>query len=144
MIWPNIGYEIFYSSSKVDSVLFWYGKPMAAVPVPKNILGLKPIAKFQKEMWNVHKWGTRKRRFEDAMEKLKVIGIFDLPDQKTLPYDGVEVSDGWWIRVAFEESGKSKEIAYHCPNAHKRKEDQIIARAWDILKEADPSLLNPE
>jgi hypothetical protein len=86
------------------------------------------------------KWKNIKYRFEGALEKIRVTGFYEINNQSNLMEDGVEISDGWSVSVTQIKNGKQKVLRYHCPNAHLRREDQIVARVWDILKEANPSL----
>lgn len=143
MFWAT-GYEISRTGSQIDSIRFWNGSTINSPPDTVIIMGGVPSRKTLSSRATLTKWRNIKNRFEQALEMIRVTGFYEINNQSNLMDDDVVISDGWSFHFKKIENGETKELRYHCPNRHIRREDQIVARAWDILKEAEPSLSSIE
>lgn len=73
---------------------------------------------------------TRSPDWRAVLSRAEAFGLWTLPDQWSLPYDGMQVTDGWSIVVELRDGSRYR--AYHYSNPDARKPSPEAASAVAI------------
>jgi len=60
-------------------------------------------------------------------DSLTRLGVWTLPDERTLPRDNIMVADGWLMTVELRDGGYYRQYMYNNPDAHGRAEHKAAA-----------------
>jgi hypothetical protein len=72
---------------------------------------------------------TRSPDWRAVLERAEALGLWTLPDQWSLPYDGMQVTDGWSIVVELRDGSRYRAYHYNNPDARKPSPEAASAVA---------------
>lgn len=83
---------------------------------------------------------ARRPPWESLWDSLTRLSVWTLPDQATLPSDGLNFFDGWGMVVEVRSGGYFRSYSYSNPDAHRQPEQKLAAQIarlvdgiWDLV-----------
>ena len=87
---------------------------------------------------------TRPPDWGAVLKRAEALGLWTLPDESSLPYDSMQVLDGWTITVELRDGSRYRTYNYNNPDVRKRSETASAVAIREALEPIDSLVKTPD